>query len=46
MISVEEFAGDMEHYIDHAKTRRPGRESNGSMCDFPVDLPHAIDRAI
>jgi hypothetical protein len=55
MISAEEFdrradlpvndpAGDMEPYIDHAKTRRPGREIQRVNVDFPVDLLHAIDR--
>ena len=55
MISAEEFdrlsdlpaddpAGDMEPYIDHAKTRRPGREIQRVNVDFPVDLLNAIDR--
>jgi hypothetical protein len=55
MISAEEFdrladlpvddpAGDMEAYIDQAKTRRPGREVQRVNVDFPVDLLNAIDR--
>jgi hypothetical protein len=55
MITAEEFdrrsdllvddpAGDMEPYIDHAKTRRPGREVQRVNVDFPVDLLRAIDR--
>ena len=55
MISAEEFdrladlpvndpGGDMEAYIDHAKTRRPGREVQRVNVDFPVDLLNAIDR--
>jgi hypothetical protein len=55
MISAEEFdrlsdlpvddpTGDMEPYIDHAKTRRPGREIQRVNVDFPVHMLNAIDR--
>jgi len=55
MISAEEFdrradlhpddpEGDLEAYIDHSKTRRPGRDVQRVNVDFPVDLLQAIDR--
>jgi len=55
MISAEEFdrradlhpddpEGDLEPYIDHSRTRRPGREVQRVNVDFPVDLLRAIDR--
>jgi hypothetical protein len=54
MISAEEFdrladlppddpEGDLEPYIDHSKTRRPGREIQRVNVDFPVDLLREID---
>ena len=43
-LPVDDPAGDMEPYIDHAKTRRPGREVQRVNVDFPVDLLRAIDR--
>jgi hypothetical protein len=55
MISAEEFdrladlppddpEGDLEPYLDHSKTRRPGREIQRVNVDFPVDLLRALDR--
>ena len=55
MISAHEFdrladlppddpKGDLEPYIDHAKTRRPGREVQRVNVDFTVDMLRAIDR--
>ncbi len=41
---VDDPAGDLEPYIDHAKVRRPGREVQRVNVDFPVDLLAAIDR--
>jgi hypothetical protein len=43
-LSADDPAGDLEPYIDHTKTRRPGREVQRVNVDFPVHMLHAIDR--
>jgi hypothetical protein len=43
-LPVDDPAGDVEPYMDHMRTRRPGREVQRVNVDFPIDLLHAIDR--
>jgi hypothetical protein len=54
MISAEEFdrradlppddpEGDLEPYIDHTKTMRPGRQVQRVNVDFPTELLRRID---